>query len=428
MLRFFALPTLAAVLLLTGPAVRAQEAAELYEQLQAGKCQPALASLRTEAEAGKAAAQANLALAFYFGHCVPKDRGQTVQWTLKAAEQGLAWAQRNAGYLYRDGEGGLAQDDRLALVWFQKAAAQGDNPSLDELGDIFFYGRGVPKDLRAAADAYRKAATAGHAAAQYSLGNMAEYGNGMPKDEAAAVAWYRKAAEQGYATAQFALGKMLSDGRGAAKSEREAGQWYRKAAEQGHAKAQNNLGHLYEHGQGVLQDDAEALAWYERAARQGNAWGQRNLGLMLRDGKGVPRDPIRAHAWLNLAGAAEEPHPGASKDRDELAEGLSPAQLADAQRLAREWKAGAAMGAPRVKVAAAAPAAPAAPRPAEAPVAGNHAFPARPAAQPGRTSCNTRCVNGDCYRTYDNGRQVRFQAKQKWNPLNNQFEWDSGSC
>lgn len=55
-------------------------------------------------------------------------------------------------------------------------------------------------------------------------------------------------------------------------------------------------------------------------------------------------------------------------------------------------------------------------------------YPARPAAQPGRTSCNTRCFNGDCYRTYDDGRKVRFRAQHKYNPITRQWEWDSGTC
>lgn len=58
----------------------------------------------------------------------------------------------------------------------------------------------------------------------------------------------------------------------------------------------------------------------------------------------------------------------------------------------------------------------------------NSPFPARPAPKPGYTTCNTQCYNGNCYRTYDDGRQVNFQAQQKWNPFNNQFEWDSGGC
>lgn len=55
-------------------------------------------------------------------------------------------------------------------------------------------------------------------------------------------------------------------------------------------------------------------------------------------------------------------------------------------------------------------------------------WPARPATQPGVTTCNTQCYNGDCKGAYDNGRKVRFQAERKWNPFNSQFEWDSGGC
>lgn len=40
----------------------------------------------------------------------------------------------------------------------------------------------------------------------------------------------------------------------------------------------------------------------------------------------------------------------------------------------------------------------------------------------------TNCRNGDCYRTYADGRRVRFQARQTWNTFNNQLEWDAGGC
>ena len=55
-------------------------------------------------------------------------------------------------------------------------------------------------------------------------------------------------------------------------------------------------------------------------------------------------------------------------------------------------------------------------------------FPARPEAQSGVTTCNTRCDNSTCFRTYDSGRQVEYQAKQKWTPLTNRFDWDAGTC
>jgi hypothetical protein len=143
---------------------------------------------------------------------------------------------------------------------------------------------------------------------------------------------------------------------------------------------------------------------------------------MLRDGLGITSNAIQAHAWLNLASAADYPHPDAAAERDEIGQRLNATQMADAQRLAREWKTGSGMGKARVKVAVA-PAA-AAPKPAQ----NTSPFPARPAAVPGSTTCNTRCVNGDCYRTYGDGRKRHFQAQHKFNPFTNQWEWDSGNC
>ena len=55
-------------------------------------------------------------------------------------------------------------------------------------------------------------------------------------------------------------------------------------------------------------------------------------------------------------------------------------------------------------------------------------YPAAPAPRRGYVTCNTHCMNGDCYRTYSNGRKVHFQARRKYNPLSGQFEWDTGGC
>ena len=42
--------------------------------------------------------------------------------------------------------------------------------------------------------------------AQYNLGYLYAYGKGVPKDEAAAIDWYTRAANQGLASAQYSLG------------------------------------------------------------------------------------------------------------------------------------------------------------------------------------------------------------------------------
>jgi len=60
------------------------------------------------------------------------------------------------------------------------------------------------------------------------------------------------------------------------------------------------------------------------------------LGWMYHNGFGVMQDYVQAHMWYSLTAARGEK--GASKWRDLLAEQMTPAQIAEAQRLAREWK------------------------------------------------------------------------------------------
>ncbi len=112
-------------------------------------------------------------------------------------------------------------------------------------------------------------------------------------------------------------------------------------AEQGDAKAQNNLGDMYCYGHGVPQDYAEAVRWYLNAAEQGYAAAQPLLGNMYEEGKGFPQDYVLAHMWFNLA--ASQLPPGITRDSvvnglDEVAREMTPAQITEAQRLAREWK------------------------------------------------------------------------------------------
>ncbi len=111
---------------------------------------------------------------------------------------------------------------------------------------------------------------------------------------------------------------------------------FRQLADQGHAKAQFNLGYMYNKGQGVPLDYAVAVRWLRKAADQGDAWAQVKLGLVYEEGQGVTQDYVQAHMWYNLSAAkgnyiAREAH-------DILAEQMTPAQVAEAQKLAREWK------------------------------------------------------------------------------------------
>jgi len=90
-------------------------------------------------------------------------------------------------------------------------------------------------------------------------------------------------------------------------------------------------------------DYATALKLLRPLADQGIAGAEFNLGLMYAAGHGVPQDYVSAHMWLNLAAAQfldqeKENRESALKARDLAASKLTPAQIAQAQKLAHEWK------------------------------------------------------------------------------------------
>ena len=143
-------------------------------------------------------------------------------------------------------------------------------------------------------------------------------------------------AEQGDADAQFKLGVMYDNGEGVPQDYTEAAKWFRLAAEQGDAWAQYFLGVRYANGEGVPQDYTEAVKWYRLAAEQGHASAQSNLGVRYAKGEGVPQDDVLAHKWFNLAAAQGDA--SAKKGRDIVTDRMTREQIAEAQRLAREWK------------------------------------------------------------------------------------------
>jgi TPR repeat protein len=129
---------------------------------------------------------------------------------------------------------------------------------------------------------------------------------------------------------------MYLSGQGVPPNNAEAIRWLRLAADQGLAHAQYKLGFQYAQDQGVPQNYAEALKWTRLAAEQGLAEAEYNLGVAYKNGEGVPQDYVRAHMWFNVSAAQGTKE--AVIERDRLALRMTPAQIGDAQRLAREWK------------------------------------------------------------------------------------------
>ena len=85
------------------------------------------------------------------------------------------------------------------------------------------------------------------------------------------------------------------------------------------------------------RDYATAVRLIRPLAEQGNANAQYNLGVLYDNGLGVPQDRVRAYMWLNLA--AMQGRESAATIRDLVARLMTPVQISEAQKMAREWKA-----------------------------------------------------------------------------------------
>ena len=326
------------ILLLLSVAVQSQESAPSVEKPPETR----LAKLIRQAQAGSAAAQFDLGMIYENGEGIPKNEAQAAEWFKKAAAQGNAKAQTILGRKYRDGEG-VTQDDMKAVYWLQKSAAKGVVEAQAYLGMMYRRGDGVTQDDVKGVYWCRKAADQGNGFAQNCLGSAYKYGKGVPKDTAKAMDLYLKASAQGDANASSALYLMYIDGDGVPKSSERAMEWLKKAADQGDSWAQYILARNYEHGDGVPQDIELAVEWYKKSAAQGDDSAQVRLARMYVGGVGVPRDLVLAYAWCNIAAASDfetEERKAAILGRRDLGKVLSPAQIAEAERLSSVWKKG----------------------------------------------------------------------------------------
>jgi TPR repeat protein len=198
-------------------------------------------------------------------------------------------------------------DYATAVGLLRPLAEQGDTTAQMALAAIYrLGGHGVTVDYAESERWYRRAGEGGVLEAQAELGNMYEFGVRVPRrDLAESVRWYRLAAEHGTRENEVILADYYMAGNGVAQDYEEAARWYRRAAEHGHFRAQNTLAEFYENGRGVPQDLVQAHFWYALAARTAR-FDNRDLGI---------------------------------RGRDRVAARMTPTQIAEAQRLAREWDA-----------------------------------------------------------------------------------------
>ncbi len=91
----------------------------------------------------------------------------------------------------------------------------------------------------------------------------------------------------------------------------------------------------------IRGDYATAIREWLPAAVAGDARAQHVVALMYSIGEGVRQDDVQAYMWIDLAVAnyfSQTNMNRAARFRQRIAERMTPAQIFEAQKLAREWK------------------------------------------------------------------------------------------
>jgi TPR repeat protein len=167
-------------------------------------------------------------------------------------------------------------------------------------------------------------------------------------DYATALQIWRPIAERGDARAQFDLGVLYNNGRGVAQDYVIAHKWFSLAAAQGDERAAEYrdvvAGSIVpkqeptvEQGEAAYEsgDYATALQIWRPLGEKGDARAQYSLGIMYNNGRGVPKDSTRAYMWFSLSAA--HGNQTAAEYREIVGRDMSKAQVAAAQKLARDW-------------------------------------------------------------------------------------------
>lgn len=184
----------------------------------------------------------------------------------------------------------------------------------------------------------KQAALDGDGTAIWDLASREADGRGMPRDLSVAAKLFEKLAAAGYAPAEYKLAGHYEKGSGVVRDLDKAKLWYGRAAEQGHARSMHNLAVLYAENPAAngKPDFASAASWFRQGAEFGVRDSQYNLAVLYARGLGLTQDLVQSYAWFSAAAAQGDDD--AAKKRDDVANKLSPTDLASAKSLAATFK------------------------------------------------------------------------------------------
>ena len=221
---------------------------------------------------------------------IEPDAEKSFYWFRKAADEGNQNAMFNVGLFYAKGFG-VERDFAVAADWMEKAADAGD------------------EDAPGAAELYRKAsesiakAKAGDVEAAAELasiymsiaGSLEQAGTGDDYEES--LRWAKIAADAGHPVGYYTLGLAYNHGRGVKQNEKKAAEYYKKGADLGHPDSMCNFAVCILNGNVPDMDDEDAFTLMLKSAELGYPQAMYNVGRAYQFGTGVDDDMRKAIEW-----------------------------------------------------------------------------------------------------------------------------------
>lgn len=170
----------------------------------------ALRWFRKAAASGSPVAKLRVGMVLMAGGRTPEEHRQARRLLEEALEGDVYYAGYLLGGMYRDGKGGDVDLGR-AVSCFERAAAGGVAKAAESLGLLY---QAKLRDHARAAVWYRKAADEGSSLAMSNLGGLYEFGQGVPKDVDKAIALYRQAAGMELDYGFLNLSSLYAEGKG----------------------------------------------------------------------------------------------------------------------------------------------------------------------------------------------------------------------
>jgi TPR repeat protein len=298
----------------------------------------------------QAQAQAHLALVYYQGFGVKKNRNEAMKWVERSLKYLSPDECYEHGIKFHNGTE-VDPDYEITLLYIQKAIERHHGPSQAQLALMYLEGSGVVKNYGSAmywieksinemklAECYRqgmlfyhrrrlennydialryfKKASKANAYAQAQLGYMYLNGIGVDQDHEEAARWHGMAENNYIGHSKYCRSKIYHYDQGGMQDFSKALKLYQEELEAidfknklpNNSGALRGIGLLYEYGDGATQDFKKALKYYGNSASHKNIAAYYNIGLLYYYGKGVDLNHKAALFWFTkVTGANIDP-------------------------------------------------------------------------------------------------------------------------